>query len=503
MKYSIKNLFEYWQKTPIAALCAMCLLVMAVVASGCNRKNPDNPDNPDGPDDPDTFCTFVSVESMDKTIPFVDVFLSGLSDDLVDEQKLQAVAAWFKSQPCIIDAAVFCVSCAEANPSVSEISFSFDENGETKEMILELSMTNPMKVSGYREYEEPEKDFCSFVSVENIGKTLPFVNEFLAGLSDDLSDEQKLHALAAWFKSQPCIIDADVVCLSCLKMRRISEIAFSFDENGETKEMILDVQMTNPLKVETYHDKPPEEAEYPVEIPFTEYSLAGTSCKWINRFDIESYYGINNNEELKTIISCPDGIYPEIDFTKHTLVVPMGYTFFGVSKISKKFQQISSLAYQLDFGITLNDEQVADNWSFAILTKKMCEGSNVRLYYRDEGISLLSLPGTKWNLVKVVFVVPSHTRYYSDIVYDFDTNGVLTVTGETGHYDWYGGHDIGEHPYSITNIENVYGFFTLRIGRTLNPEHYYSYICRISSKELILDGTPFNGYYFHLVKINQ
>ena len=83
----------------------------------------------------DDFCSFLNVKNFDKAIPFVDEFLSGLSDDLDDAQKLQELAAWLKSQPCIIDAAVLCQSC-EGEAGNSLISVSFDENGINQEFVF-------------------------------------------------------------------------------------------------------------------------------------------------------------------------------------------------------------------------------------------------------------------------------------------------------------------------------------------------------------------------------
>jgi len=150
MKKTIKNPFKYCPNEAIATLCMVCLFVLAALTTGCNRKNDDDQRD----EDLETFCSFVSVESMDKTIPFVDEFLAGLPNDLGVEQKLQTLAAWLKQQPCIIDAAVFCALCVETDLPMSEIAFSFDENGETVEMILDISMTNPLKVTDYHDMPE-------------------------------------------------------------------------------------------------------------------------------------------------------------------------------------------------------------------------------------------------------------------------------------------------------------------------------------------------------------
>ena len=96
--------------------------------------------------------------------------------------------------------------------------------------------------------------FCLQVNEANIDQTIPIINEFLENLSNDLNDEQKLQALETWLNSCPCITDATIVCVSCIKTLPLqSEIAISFEENGITKNFILDISMSNPLKAMQYH----------------------------------------------------------------------------------------------------------------------------------------------------------------------------------------------------------------------------------------------------------
>ena len=97
-----------------------------------------------------------------------------------------------------------------------------------------------------------EGTFCSYLNVENIDKTIPFINDFLAGLPSSSSfaeDEQNLQALTIWLKSKPCIIDASILCVSCIyTLPAQSEIAILFEENGKTVKVVFDILMSNPLK---------------------------------------------------------------------------------------------------------------------------------------------------------------------------------------------------------------------------------------------------------------
>jgi len=232
------------------------LAMAAAIFSGCDKQPNTVVEEPEEPTNKELFCSHVNVANIDQTIPIVNEFLSGLSTALNDEQQLQMLATWLKSCPCIIDASVLTQPADETDPPKREIDVSFDENETTKRFIMTVSMEKPMKVTEYREYEEPaEDDFCTFLNEENIEKTIPFVDDFLRGLSNELNDEQKLQALAAWLKSQPCILDATIASQSCIETGKpISEIDISFDEKGISKRFFINVEMTNPLKIECYRD---------------------------------------------------------------------------------------------------------------------------------------------------------------------------------------------------------------------------------------------------------
>ena len=141
MKPKIKNRFARMQ-----ALAAAILCFVFFVAAGCGTEKQKAVE----------FCSLVSMENIGKTIPIVNKVLSDMDSDWDDEQKLQELIDWLNEQPCIIEADVLCQSCMETDPPMSQILISFDENGMTKEFILDVLMTNPLKAAGYREYEISE-----------------------------------------------------------------------------------------------------------------------------------------------------------------------------------------------------------------------------------------------------------------------------------------------------------------------------------------------------------
>jgi len=115
----------------------------------------------------DDFCTYVNIKDIDQTIPFINKFLKSLSNDLSDEQKLQELATWLKSFPCIIFSTVSCQSCNGTNPPMSEINISFNDNGTFKRFSLAISMSSPLEAIGYH-YLVPDNENYYYYSDKKI-----------------------------------------------------------------------------------------------------------------------------------------------------------------------------------------------------------------------------------------------------------------------------------------------------------------------------------------------
>jgi len=113
-------------------------------------------DGPNEVDDKNEFCSYINVENIDKNIPIVNEFLSGLSTILDFDKQLNELSTWLKSHPCIIDATVLGVAggCSINNTMLSEILISFDENGIKKDLVLDVLQPKPFKAIGYHVYKE-------------------------------------------------------------------------------------------------------------------------------------------------------------------------------------------------------------------------------------------------------------------------------------------------------------------------------------------------------------
>ena len=121
------------------------LLIPLLVFFGCEKEKNDEVNK-------EELCLYFNSENLDKTTPIINNYLSELADNLGNEQKLQALTEWLKSHTCINDASILCVSCIYTLLEQSEISISFEEDGETKKIILDILMSNPLRAIGYHEH---------------------------------------------------------------------------------------------------------------------------------------------------------------------------------------------------------------------------------------------------------------------------------------------------------------------------------------------------------------
>ena len=121
--------------------------------------------------------------------------------------------------------------------------------------------------------------------------------------------------------------------------------------------------------------------DYPIEIPFTEYSLVGCQWQWIN-IGFDKVTIINSNHELGNYIQC-DGGYQELDFTKYTLLLARGTGTSGISAFEKQLQQISINGYSLYVDITRNDTAIPQGWFISVKIPKLPQNAVVTLNVND------------------------------------------------------------------------------------------------------------------------
>ncbi len=132
-----------------------------------------------------------------------------------------------------------------------------------------------------------------------------------------------------------------------------------------------------------------------VDVPFSEYSLDGTSSSWL---DLEDYRVppetilINDDEELQkyvvryiydqAIYPIPyvySTDYPPIDFTKYSLLLTRFQEGRGVARMTYDFDRLSEGRYRLDIDVFLSDTNEAPYFAIALLVDKLSEDSEVEL----------------------------------------------------------------------------------------------------------------------------
>jgi hypothetical protein len=127
-----------------------------------------------------------------------------------------------------------------------------------------------------------------------------------------------------------------------------------------------------------------EGSNYPIDILFEDLSWNGTSCYWknfdFNNFDFDNeVIIINTLEEFQNYFTCTNDIYPEVDFSTHTLILARGLSFYGISKVTKSIQQLSPCKSKLDIELWKDLSPTITWWGFTLVINKINEGEQVEL----------------------------------------------------------------------------------------------------------------------------
>jgi hypothetical protein len=120
---------------------------------------------------------------------------------------------------------------------------------------------------------------------------------------------------------------------------------------------------------------------YPFDVPFEEYSLKGTLCRW--RFNIEilpKAFLINSDEELDNYLWCNNVTYPVVDFSEYTLLLVGGYLpSSGGGVTEAAFIKNSKDNYTLDLTVFKGILGTPGPWFYSILISKIASETMVEL----------------------------------------------------------------------------------------------------------------------------
>jgi hypothetical protein len=123
-----------------------------------------------------------------------------------------------------------------------------------------------------------------------------------------------------------------------------------------------------------------EPINYPIEIPFEDYSLTGTLCEWRLGLQGSNVIAIDSNEELENYIICTGGAYPAIDFLEHTLLLAWGFLPSRPAILTEtSFLKNSRNEYTLNLIIFQGPLHAPTEWHFAFLVPKVATGAIVTL----------------------------------------------------------------------------------------------------------------------------
>jgi hypothetical protein len=141
-----------------------------------------------------------------------------------------------------------------------------------------------------------------------------------------------------------------------------------------------------------------EEIGYPREVPFTEISLGSvTGLSWPSLDYDEAVAILNHSGNFVNYITYAERVegppfwnyiervddnFPDIDYSKHTLLVASGNPGHRIINLTPSLQQLSTSEYRLgiDIEIALLDTGLrVTRWCIALLVDKLGEESSVEL----------------------------------------------------------------------------------------------------------------------------
>jgi len=184
---------------------------------------------------------------------------------------------------------------------------------------------------------------------------------------------------------------------------------------------------------------------------YEEYSLSETLCHWKN-FQPTAYNGyeiiiINSNEHLEQYISCAGSNYPEMDFSKSSLLLVSGLSLQAVGNIvCENFLQLSANEYEMTIEIPLYkhynsvgwERYLEERWYIAIISKKIDEGSNVTINITEVETSCKVENLNFWDDFLYVINSNEELEYFLDCTdntgflnIDFSKHTLLMANGST------------------------------------------------------------------------
>jgi len=172
---------------------------------------------------------------------------------------------------------------------------------------------------------------------------------------------------------------------------------------------------------------PEEKEKYPKDISFTEYSLPKPSCQWVNLPCDGKIIVIDSKAELEKYISCAEGSYPAIDFSKHSLLLASGKTDQKISSIHViEFKQHKAQHSRLNIEINECYQYLVEKWCVALIVEKWSNKNTIVLdlsYTEEKNIFpvFISTDIEKWlqKFTTYYYFLPNREKcFFRDILSD-------------------------------------------------------------------------------------
>ena len=264
------------KKTTVFTLCTVMFGLFLVV--GCKK---DNPVTTGGGEEERDFCSYVNEAEIHETTEMVNEFLSNLSNDLSNEEKLQELVTWFNSMPCIFDAtrSLNGVGCP------LDIAFSFHENETVKDYLLLMDKKDDtLKSIGY-ERQYAARMVVVSLKEGSINQNFDFINLFdheveeifwINFISEMLPDSMQY--IVDLLKTKPYICKSPGYCFAhgvliegeiCISLNLFDIHNKEFQADWLTT--MEDLMLIDPLESRILFFLVPEGKEKEWELKFKEY----------------------------------------------------------------------------------------------------------------------------------------------------------------------------------------------------------------------------------------
>ena len=159
------------------------VLVLSIGSSACD-KDPEMKFNGDL-----ELCSCLNMEDINKTIPIVNEFLTGLPNGISEEQTFESLQTWLKSFPCDIDAKILIGKDMDwGREQMYGFAISIKDNEIIRELSLDFLGFNDEGISPYSQIAGYSYDKQDAIHVKTKYSKINNVFDFINSLGFDVKN---------------------------------------------------------------------------------------------------------------------------------------------------------------------------------------------------------------------------------------------------------------------------------------------------------------------------